>query len=165
MQLEIEAFGSNEFILILKSPDGIVAGQEETVVFEVSLRDPDGEIPYNTDQDCLDSGGTTEQCSYTQKANFKFTTDCTGFSCIVSAATNFESPQTIALYVGIILVLGLAVYRRGQSVAMQGIAILEEEAAEDLMSEELEDIPETFSDEDLDDDLELLEELEEIDDL
>ena len=48
---------------------------------------------------------------------------------------------------------------------MQGIAILEEEAAEDLMSEELEDIPETFSDEDLDDDLELLEELEELDDL
>ena len=165
VQLRIEAFGSNEFILILKSPEDLVAAQKETVVFQVSIKDPEGEIPYNVDQDCLDSGGTTEQCSYTQKANFIFTTDCTGFSCIVSAATNFESPQTIALYVGIILVLGLAVYRRGQSVAMQGIAILEEEAAENQMWEEFEEIPETISDEDLDDDLELLEELEGLEDI
>ncbi|CAI8161841.1 MAG: Uncharacterised protein [Methanobacteriota archaeon] len=48
---------------------------------------------------------------------------------------------------------------------MQGIAILEEEAAEEKMWEEFEEIPETISDEDLDDDLELLEELEELDDI
>ena len=48
---------------------------------------------------------------------------------------------------------------------MQGIAILEEEAAENQMWEEFEEIPETTSEEDLDDDLELLEELEGLDNL
>lgn len=157
VQLEIGAFSTNEFILILRAPENIVSGQDVSVTFEVSLRDPDGEIPYDMDENDVE---------YTQHPTFKFQTACTGFSCIINAATNFDSPQIIGLYVGIILVLGIAIYRRGQSAAMYGYAMKEEAMVEELFSEELEDLPESdLSDEELDDDLELLEELEGLEDL
>ena len=57
----------------------------------------------------------------------------------------------------------MAVYRRGQTSARE-IAIVEEEDMQfESMSEEFDDIPDVvMSDEDLDDDLELLEDLDDI---
>ena len=57
----------------------------------------------------------------------------------------------------------LAVYRRGQTSARE-IAIVEEEDMQfESMSEEFDDIPDVvMSDEDLDDDLELLEDLDDL---
>ena len=63
----------------------------------------------------------------------------------------------------ILLIVFLAVYRRGQTSARE-IAIVEEEDMQfESMSEEFDDIPDVvMSDEDLDDDLELLEDLDDL---
>ena len=61
------------------------------------------------------------------------------------------------------MIVFLAVYRRGQTSARE-IAIVEEEDMQfESMSEEFDDIPDVvMSDEDLDDDLELLEDLDDL---
>ena len=82
----------------------------------------------------------------------------------MNAALDFENPQTVGLYVGILLVIFLAVYRRGQTSAREFAEFEEEEQSLEEMSNELKDIPDVvMSDEDLDDDLELLDELEDLD--
>jgi hypothetical protein len=67
--------------------------------------------------------------------------------------------------VGILLVVFLAIYRRGQTSAREFVALEEEELTNQMMSEQLEDIPDIVTeDEDFDDedDLELLDDLKDI---
>jgi hypothetical protein len=142
--LTIEPYSKEEFTMILTAPDNIVSGNSITITLEVTPMDD--EVPYDA--------------QYTQRPSFEFTTDCTGFVCIVNFATN-PTPQTIALYVGLILVVILAVYRRGQTSVAPGYDL--EEMVEDELGKDLEDLPEpAISDEELDDDLELLEDLEDL---
>ena len=132
--------------MILTASGDVVAGKEAVVVLSVEP---------------VDSEISTVQLKQTPQ--FQFTTTCEGVDCIVNAALDFENPQTIGLYVGILLIVFLAVYRRGQTSARE-IAIVEEEDMQfESMSEEFDDIPDVvMSDEDLDDDLELLEDLDDL---
>jgi hypothetical protein len=94
---------------------------------------------------------------------FKFATDCEGADCFISAAFDFENPQTVGLYVGITLILFLAIYRRGQTSARDAVIFEEEEMSYEEMAQKFDDIPEAVtSDEDLDDDLELLDDLDDL---
>ena len=98
-----------------------------------------------------------------QTPQFQFTTSCEGIDCIVNAATDFENPQTIGLYVGILLVEFLAVYRRGQTSAREVSMWEEEELEMKTISDDLADIPDAVSEEEeFEDDLELLEDLEDL---
>ena len=144
--LEIGPFSKSEFTMILTASGDVVAGKEAVVVLSVAP---------------VDSEISTVQLKQTPQ--FQFTTTCEGVDCIVNAALDFENPQTIGLYVGILLIVFLAVYRRGQTSARE-IAIVEEEDMQfESMSEEFDDIPDVvMSDEDLDDDLELLEDLDDL---
>ena len=132
--------------MILTASGDVVAGKGAVVVLSVEP---------------VDSEISTAQLKQTPQ--FQFTTSCEGVDCIVNAALDFENPQTIGLYVGILLIVFLAVYRRGQTSARE-IAIVEEEDMQfESMSEEFDDIPDVvMSDEDLDDDLELLEDLDDL---
>ena len=145
--LEIPAFSTSEFTLILKASEDAVAGKDAIV--ELSVEPLDSEV-------------STSHLKQTPK--FTFTTTCEGTDCLINAALDFENPQTVGLYVGILLVIFLAVYRRGQTSAREFAEFEEEEQSLEEMSNELKDIPDVvMSDEDLDDDLELLDELEDLD--
>ena len=144
--LEIDPFATSEFTMILTAPDDVVAGKDAIVVLSVEP---------------VDSEISTAQLKQTPQ--FKFTTTCEGLDCVVNAALDFENPQTIGLYVGILLVVFLAVYRRGQTSAREVALVEEEDMTYKSMEDEFKDIPEVVtSDEDLDDDLELLEDLEDL---
>ena len=144
--LEIDPFSTQDFTLILKSSENVVAGQDATVVLSIEP------LADNVSTNLLK-----------QTPQFVFTTECEGFDCIVNAATDFSNPQTLGLYIGILLIIFLAVYRRGQSSAREASMWEEEEMEIQNLSDNLDDIPEAVSSqEDLDDDLELLEDLEDI---
>ena len=146
--LEIPAFTTSEFTLILRSSEDLIGGKDAVVV--LSVEPLDSEVSTNT---------------LKQTPQFVFSTACEGVSCITNAALDFESPQTIGLYVGILLVVFLAIYRRGQTSAREFVAFEEEELTNQMMSEQLEDLPDFVTeDEDFDDedDLELLDDLEDI---
>ena len=144
--LEIDPFSTQDFTLILKSSENVVAGQDATVVLSIEP------LADNVSTNLLK-----------QTPQFVFTTECEGFDCIVNAATDFSNPQTLGLYIGILLIIFLAVYRRGQSSAREASMWEEEEMEIQNLSDNLDDIPEAVSsEEDLDDDLELLEDLEDI---
>ena len=147
--LEIEAFSTKEFTMTMIAPADVVAGSDVKVQMEITPMDD--EEPYAE--------------KYTQRPIFIFSTTCEGLPCLINAATDFQSPQTKALYAGILLVGGLALYRRGKSSSSNddkwgdGDVVFEE----DGFGMELEELPEpVMSDEDLDDDLELLDELEDL---
>ena len=109
----------------------------------------------------LDSEVSTSHLKQTPK--FIFSTACEGMDCIINSALDFESPQTIGLYVGIIVVIFLAVYRRGQSSAREFAVLEEEQKSLFAMDEALGEIPEAVvNEDDLEDDLELLDELEDL---
>ncbi len=143
--LTIPAFSTSEFTMILKASDDVVAGRDAEVILSVEP---------------LSQNISTQGLKQTPK--FIFTTTCEGFDCITNAAFDFQSPQTVGLYIGIVIVGLLAVYRRGQASAR----LLEQEYFEQLeeekMESELVDIPEPIVEEEIEDDLELLEELEEL---
>ena len=143
--LEIEPFSTQEFTMILTASEDIVAGKEAIVVLSVEP---------------LDDEVSTNQLKQTPQ--FQFTTSCEGIDCIVNAATDFENPQTIGLYVGILLVVFLAVYRRGQTSAREVSMWEEEELEMESISDNLADIPDAVSEEEFEDDLELLEDLEDL---
>jgi len=146
--LEIPAFTTSEFTLILRSSEDLVGGKDAIVV--LSVEPLDSEVSTNT---------------LKQTPQFVFSTACEGFSCITNAALDFESPQTIGLYVGILLVVFLAIYRRGQTSAREFAAFEEEEFTNQMVSDQLEDIPDIVTDEDDfedEDDLELLDDLEDL---
>jgi len=144
--LEIEPFSTQEFTMILTASEDIVAGKEAIVVLSVEP---------------LDDEVSTNQLKQTPQ--FQFTTSCEGIDCIVNAATDFENPQTIGLYVGILLVIFLAVYRRGQTSAREVSMWEEEELEMESISDNLADIPDAVSEEEeFEDDLELLEDLEDL---
>ena len=145
--LEISAFNTSEFTLILTAPDDLVGGDDVEVVLSVEP---------------LDNEVSTSDLK--QTPTFVFTTTCDGFSCFTNAATNFTNPQTVGLYVGILLIVFLAVYRRGQTSARELAAFEEEELANQMWSDKLEEIPDIITeDEDLEvDDLELIDDLEEL---
>ena len=146
--LEIPAFTTSEFTLILKSSEDLVGGKDAIVV--LSVEPLDSEVSTNT---------------LKQTPQFVFSTACEGFSCITNAALDFESPQTIGLYVGILLVVFLAIYRRGQTSAREFAAFEEEEFTNQMVSDQLEDIPDIVTEEDDfedEDDLELLDDLEDL---
>jgi hypothetical protein len=146
IMLEIGAFNNSEFTMILKAADDIVAGKDAVV--ELSIEPLDSEV-------------STTHLKQTPK--FTFSTTCEGFDCIKNAALDFESPQTIGLYVGIVVVVFLAVYRRGQSSAREFAVLEEEEKSLSAMNEALDDIPDGIeNEEELEDDLELLDELEDL---
>jgi hypothetical protein len=144
--LEIGAFNYSEFTLILTAADDIVAGKDAIVEFSIEP---------------LDSEVSTSHLKQTPK--FIFSTACEGMDCIINSALDFESPQTIGLYVGIIVVIFLAVYRRGQSSAREFAVLEEEQKSLFAMDEALGEIPEAVvNEDDLEDDLELLDELEDL---
>lgn len=147
--LEIGAFSTKEFTMSMVAPDDIVAGKDVKVQFEITPMDD--EEPYAE--------------KYTQRPIFLFSTSCEGAPCLINAAMDFQNPQTQALYVGILLVGGLALYRRGKSSGSSEKGWNEDDYGvdEDDVEMELEEIPEPImSDQDLDDDLELLDELEDL---
>ncbi len=148
--LEIGPFETSEFSLQLTAPDGIVPNEDVEVLLSIEP---------------LDSEVSTIELKQTHKE--VFTTDCQGISCLTNTLFDFSSPQVIGLYLGIILVIFLAVYRSGRSSATkanyQEMLLQQEMEMENVVSKELEDLPEpVMSDEDLDDDLELLEELDDL---
>jgi hypothetical protein len=144
--LEIGAFNYSEFTLILTAADDIVAGKDAIVEFSIEP---------------LDSEVSTSHLKQTPK--FIFSTACEGMDCIINSALDVESPQTIGLYVGIIVVIFLAVYRRGQSSAREFAVLEEEQKSLFAMDEALGEIPEAVvNEDDLEDDLELLDELEDL---
>jgi uncharacterized membrane protein len=144
--LEIDAFSTSEFTLILRASEDTVAGKDAEVV--LSVEPVDREI-------------STSDLKQTPK--FMFSTACEGFDCFINAALDFESAQTIGLYVGILLIVFLAIYRRGQTSAREIAIFEEEEMSFEEMNKKFDDIPDVvMSDEDLDDDLELLEELDDL---
>ena len=144
--LEIGPFSTSEFTMILTAPDDLVAGKEAVVVLSVEP---------------VDSEISTVQLKQTPQ--FKFTTTCEGMDCFVNAALDFDNPQTLGLYVGILLVVFLAIYRRGQTAARENALVEQEDMQFESMAEEIKDIPDVVVDEeDLDDDLELLEDLEDL---
>ena len=146
--LKIEPFSTSEFTMILTAADDIVPGEDVVVV--LSVEPVDNEI-------------STSQLK--QSPQFKFTTTCEGLDCVVNSALNFDSPQVIGLYVGIILVVFLAVYRRGQNSAREIALYEKEDATFESVGMELEDIPDVVTSEDdfdMEDDLELLDDLEDL---
>ena len=146
--LKIEPFATSEFTMILTAPNDVVPGEEAVVTLSVEP---------------VDSEISTSQLK--QSPQFKFTTTCEGFDCFVNSALNFKSPQVLGLYVGIILVIFLAVYRRGQNSAREMAYVEQEDATFETMGENLKDIPDVVASEDdfeEEDDLELLEELDEL---
>ena len=148
--LDIEPFSTSEFTLILRAPSDLVPGEDAVVILSVEPVDPNGEV------------STAE---LKQSPQFKFTTTCEGFDCVINSALNFSSPQVIGLYVGIILIVFLAVYRRGQNSARESAFIEQEDAYFDDMSDQIKDLPDFVSSEDdfdEDDDLELMDDLEDL---
>jgi hypothetical protein len=148
--LDIEPFSTSEFTLILRAPSDLVPGEDAVVILSVEPVDPNGEV------------STAE---LKQSPQFKFTTTCEGFDCVINSALNFSSPQVIGLYVGIILIVFLAVYRRGQNSARESAFIEQEDAYFDDMSDQIKDLPDFVSEEDdfdEDDDLELMDDLEDL---
>ena len=146
--LTIEAFETSEFTMILTAPEDLVPGDEPVVV--LSVEPVDDEI---------------SNSQLKQSPQFKFTTSCEGLDCLINAALNFDSPQVIGLYVGIILIIFLAVYRRGQNSARETAFYEKEDATFESVGMELEDIPDVVTSEDdfdMEDDLELLDDLEDI---
>ena len=144
--LEIDAFSTSEFTLILRAPEDLVGGKDAEVVLSVEPVDLE-----------------VSASNLKQTPKFMFATACEGFDCFTNAALDFESPQTIGLYVGILLVVFLAIYRRGQTSAREFAILEEEEMSYEEMNKKFDDIPDVVtSDEDLDDDLELLEELDDL---
>jgi hypothetical protein len=145
--LEIPAFTTSEFTLILMAPADLVAGKDAIVVLSVEP---------------LDSEVSTSHLKQTPQ--FTFLTACEGTDCLINAALDFENPQTIGLYVGILVVVFLGVYRRGQTSARESAFIEEEEMSYEEMNQKFDDLPEAVtSEEDLDDDLELLDDLADLD--
>ena len=145
VKLVIDPFSTDEFTLILKAPGDVVAGKDAVVILSVT--------PF-------DEEVSTSQLIQTPQ--FKFTTTCEGIDCVVNAALDFESPQTIGLYVGILIVIFLRVYRSGQTSAREVSMWEEEESNFEMLNDEFGDLPEAISDEELEDDLELLEDLEDL---
>ena len=146
--LTIEAFETSEFTMILTAPDDLVPGEEPVVV--LSVEPVDDEI---------------SNSQLKQSPQFKFTTSCEGLDCFTNAALNFDSPQVIGLYVGIILIIFLAVYRRGQNSARETAFNEKEDSTFESVGMELEEIPDVVTSEDdfdMQDDLELLDDLEDI---
>ena len=145
--LTIPAFETREFTLILQAPEDIVAGKDVAVVLSV---EPLSEII------------STQFLKQTPK--FVFTTTCEGIDCIINAATDFESPQTIGLYAGLVVIVLIAVYRRGQASSRELAELELEEMMNEKFEDELVDIPDpvTEDEEEFEDDLELLEELDEL---
>ena len=145
--LEIDAFSTSEFTMTLLASGDLVAGKDAEVVLSVEP---------------VDSEVSSSNLKQTPK--FVFSTTCEGIDCFTNAALDFQNPQTVGLYVGILLVIFLGVYRRGQTSAREFSALEEEEYSYEEMSDELKNIPDlVMSDEDLDDDLELLDELDDLD--
>ena len=146
--LEIDPFSTSEFTLILIAPSDLVPGEDALVVLSV--------------EPVSEEISTAE---LKQTPQFKFTTDCEGMDCIINSALNFNSPQVLGLYVGIILIIFLAVYRRGQKSAREMAIVEQEDASFEEMEEQIKDIPDVISSEDdfdEDDDLELLDDLEDL---
>ena len=146
--LKIDPFTTSEFTMILTAPDDVVPGEEIVVILSVEP---------------VDSEISTSQLK--QSPQFKFTTSCEGVECFVNSALNFDSPQVVGLYVGIILIVFLAVYRRGQNSARETAFYEKEEASFESFGMELEDIPDLVTsddDFDMEDDLELLDDLEDL---
>ena len=146
--LEIDPFSTSEFTLILIAPGDLISGEDAVVILSV--------------EPVSEEISTAE---LKQTPQFKFTTTCEGMDCLINSALNFNSPQVIGLYVGIILIIFLAVYRRGQNSAREQAFVEQEDASFEDMSEQIKDIPDVISSEDdfdEDDDLELLDDLEDL---
>ncbi len=144
--LEIPAFSTSEFTMNLRASDDLVGGEDAIVTLQVQ--------PMNNE---------VNNNSLIQEYRVPFATDCEGITCVKNALFDFDNPQTIGLYVGVVLVIFLAVYRRGQTSARIKNNIYYEDMMIDEVSSSLEDIPEpVFDEEDLEDDLELLEELDDL---
>ena len=148
MILTVPAFSQDEFTMDFTSPESIRTGEELTVEFEVTPMDE--EVPYPLE--------------FKQEERFKFVTTCDGFfNCVSSQVLNPSTP-TIGLYFGLALVLFIAIYRKGAQ-STSGMAVWEEEL-DPIDSEEEEkslDIPPPIeTEDDFDDDLELIEELEDL---
>ena len=146
--LEIDPFSTSEFTLILIAPGDLIPGEDAVVILSV--------------EPVSEEISTAE---LKQTPQFKFTTTCEGMDCLINSALNFNSPQVLGLYVGIILIIFLAVYRRGQNSAREQAFVEQEDASFEEMSEQIKDIPDVISSEDdfdEDDDLELLDDLEDL---
>ena len=146
--LEIDPFSTSEFTLILIAPGDLIPGEDAVVILSV--------------EPVSEEISTAE---LKQTPQFKFTTTCEGVDCLINSALNFNSPQVLGLYVGIILIIFLAVYRRGQNSAREQAFVEQEDASFEEMSDQIKDIPDVVSSEDdfdEDDDLELLDDLEDL---
>ena len=146
--LNISAFNSSEFTLILTAPDDLVGGDDVEIVLSIEPLDKE-----------------VSSSSLKQTPTFVFKTTCEGFSCFTNAAMDFQNPQTIGLYLGFLLIIFLAIYRRGQTSARELAALEQEEMADEMWSDKLEEIPDGDDEEDEfdEDDLELID--EELEDL
>ncbi len=139
--LEISAFNTSEFTLILTAPDDLVGGDDVDIVLSVEP---------------LDSEVSTSDLK--QTPTFVFKTTCDGISCFTNAAMDFQNPQVAGLYIGFLLIIFLAVYRRGQNTARELAALEHEEFTDQMWSDKLEEIPDAVEDDltTYEDDLELI---------
>jgi hypothetical protein len=144
--LEIPAFSTSEFTMNLRASEDLVGGEDAIVTLQVQPMDSE-----------------VQDSTLIQEYKVPFATDCEGITCLTNALFDFDNPQTIGLYVGIILIIFLAVYRRGQSSARIKNALIYEDSMIDQVGVWMDEIPDpVFDEEDLEDDLELLEELEDL---
>jgi hypothetical protein len=142
--LTLPAYSNKDFSVVMTPPSNLKDGDSIDIVLTVTPMDE--EVPYDAD--------------YTQITTFSYQTQCIGISCVVNELSNPE-PQTLALGIGLVLVMVFAVYRRGQNSGAQFEAKLYSEEEELEFESIVEAVVEEI-DEEVDEDLELLDELEDL---
>ena len=144
MLLTLPAYSDKDFSVSITPPENLKDGQ--MIKFTLTVTPMDEEVPYDAE--------------FTQIVPFTYMTNCDGIGCFMNELAN-PSMQTLALGAGLVLVLVLAVYRRGQSsgVMLEAKLNWEDEEFESNMIPE-ETVPEPVVEED--DDLELLDELSDL---
>jgi hypothetical protein len=142
--LTLPAYSDKDFSVSITPPENLKDGQ--MIKFTLTVTPMDEEVPYDAE--------------FTQIVPFTYMTNCDGIGCFMNELAN-PSMQTLALGAGLVLVLVLAVYRRGQSsgVMLEAKLNWEDEEFESNMIPE-ETVPEPVVEED--DDLELLDELSDL---
>jgi hypothetical protein len=142
--LTLPAYSDKDFSVSITPPENLKDGQ--MIKFTLTVTPMDEEVPYDAE--------------FTQIVPFTYMTNCDGIGCFMNELAN-PSMQTLALGAGLVLVLVLAVYRRGQSSGVMLEAKLnwgDEEFESNMIPEET--VPEPVVEED--DDLELLDELSDL---
>ena len=149
----LDSFSSRDFTMQITAPEKVKNG--ELVEFEMTV------TPTNY-QEC------TANLCYIQKPTFEFKTESSGILNSIMSEIEDPEPTTLVLFLSVLVLAGLGLYRRGQNkVKAQMFAAMVEPTTVELTAEDEvdADITEDSAEEDDFDDLDLeLIEIESIDD-